>query len=253
MSDDSLESLLVLARTDGCEPSQAKLLSRVAGASSLGLVLASTRAALALEMKLLLSGQLVSWGAGLTKAGIAGGVLGAAAGMATEDAGPTRPSTVSVQAEPVAASSTPPARIPTVVQTRATAAASPPRAPSEPIHGVAPPSRPEVTPVGAEVEGAAVLPTPDAADGLEPALAVLERTRGAIARGDGHGALAALAAYPRVRGDGTLDPEARLLGIVAKRFAGRGREATAEAEQWLRDEPKTPFADALRAVLEQKP
>lgn len=244
MSDDGLEALLALARADGSEASQAKLLSRVASASSFALILASTRAALALEMKLVLSGQFVPWGAGLTKAGLAGGVLGAAAGLATETAEPPRPPAVSVQAEPVVVSD-PAAPPPAASRDEVVPAAS-----SQPTQ-TAIPQRRAVHPPAARQDEPPVLPP--ASEGLGPALTVLERTRGAIARGDGQAALDALAGYPAVRGDGTLDPEAKLLRIVAKRLAGRTGEAKADAEQWLRDEPQTPFADALRAVSEPQP
>lgn len=247
MSEDSLEALLALARADGSEESQAKLLSRVAAASSLALILTSTRAALALEMKLVLSGKLVPWGAGLTKAGLAGGVLGAAAGLASETTEPPLPPAVSVQAEPVVVP-TPAAPPPAALRTEASAEAPAHAKRERPTQKAA---RLSQAPLSPHQWHAPVLPP--AAEGLGPALTLLERTRGAIARGDGRAAIDALAGYPDVRGDGTLDPEAKLLEIVANRLAGRTREAKADAEQWLRDEPTTPFADALRAVSEPKP
>ncbi|MEM6790121.1 MAG: hypothetical protein AAF928_07570 [Myxococcota bacterium] len=271
MNRDDVEAWLALAREDGSAASQGRLLGRVASASALGLVLASSRAALALEMKLALTGTLAPWAIGFTQAGVVGGVVGAVAAAAAPPL-----SVVATVAEPLAAETE--AGSVRVEVRPGTGAPS-----TEDVSGVEAPREPSMVPrpiETADPRTTRVIPSRAAAGeqrspapstptaptrrdpfsditprrpDLAPALAVLDRARRAIAAADGAAALSALEAYPDHRGDGTLDPEARLLRIVATRLAGRPDAAANDARVWLREEPHTPFNEALRAVIEESP
>jgi outer membrane protein assembly factor BamD (BamD/ComL family) len=77
----------------------------------------------------------------------------------------------------------------------------------------------------------------------------LDAARTALAEGDARGALALLRRYDATFGTGALLPEARVLEVKALLAAGERARAVAVAKRITDLDPKSPHAEAVRALL----
>lgn len=77
----------------------------------------------------------------------------------------------------------------------------------------------------------------------------LDAARSALAQGDARGALALLRRYDARFGTGALSPEARVLEVKALLAAGERTRAVAAAKRITDLDPKSPHAEAVRALL----
>lgn len=89
-------------------------------------------------------------------------------------------------------------------------------------------------------------PKPRAAT-LEEELAFLDRARQALLQGNTSAALASLAQYEKVATSRRLGAEAALLRIQVLAAAGRGREASERAREFVRQNPNSPLVDRARS------
>lgn len=86
--------------------------------------------------------------------------------------------------------------------------------------------------------------------GLTEELALLERARIAIGRGDHDGALAALAEHERSFARGELGEERRALRVLALCSGGNTAQGRAEARSFLVDHPSAALAARIRTACE---
>ncbi|MEZ4391031.1 MAG: hypothetical protein R3A48_08050 [Polyangiales bacterium] len=140
------------------------------------------------------------------------------------------------------------------------AAPAPPPAP-EVIAPPAPPSAPVTAPVvaPAPAPAPAVVPPParaarvraappEAADDLMGELAWIQRAQRSLSRGDGAGALAALAEHARRYPRGRLREEREAAQALALCAAGRGDEARAAADRFVAAHPASPQVARVRGA-----
>lgn len=168
--------------------------------------------------------------------GVALGVVTAGGVKLTERAfEPTRPA-VTVAAKPAA-----PRPI------KALEATAPADTAAVPV-AEAPPSAPpaETAPAPAVNGRSAPVATPSS---LPEEVRSLDAVRRALAEGDAPGALALLRRYDATFRAGALSPEARLLEVKALLAAGERARAVAVGRRIVASAPKSPHAEAVRALL----
>jgi hypothetical protein len=81
-------------------------------------------------------------------------------------------------------------------------------------------------------------------------LAMLDRARQALTRGDGQAALAALDTYERKRQSNVLTPEADVLRIRALRLVGQRASAATLARAFLAAHPTSSYATELKPLVQ---
>jgi outer membrane biosynthesis protein TonB len=191
------------------------------------------------------------------------------------------------EAEPaaeVAATTTAPARAP--IQAPARATLEPPPAPEPPAPAIEPPPTPPTpaalpakptppSPATAKAKAKAKAipppapeaippPAPEAAPAPPPAapidarrlaaeVAVLDRARAALRRGDADAATAALDEHARDFADGALGAEAEVVRIEALVHAGQADAARERARAFLARFPQSPLAKRLRSLALRLP
>jgi len=126
----------------------------------------------------------------------------------------------------------------------------------KPMALVAPtaPAPTETTPAAAPAAASAApaVPAIDARR-LVAEVAVLDRARAALRRGDAAGAAAALDEHARAFADGALLAEAELLRIEALAAAGDAAQARRRARDFLSRFPQSPLAKRLRSLVDRLP
>lgn len=153
---------------------------------------------------------------------------------------------------PAAARVAPPPRAPSRVRAVAVATAKPeaPRAPHQEVARRAKAlSAPlPLPPAPAPAPSAAAFPvSPE--DALKAEVALIDRARAALARGDTSEALMLLARHQKQYPSGALTPEAFVLELTTLERAGRGDVARARARAWLATHPDGDYADRIRKIV----
>ncbi len=170
--------------------------------------------------------------------------------------------------EPAAAAEEPEAAAPlpeTAVPQPPAAAAVPQPPAAVPRPAPAPAPLPPAEPTPAEPEPAEPLPPPEVAAEPPPAtpaidarrlaaeVAVLDRARAALRRGDTVAATAALDEHAREFADGALVAEAELVRIETLIRAGQLEPARRRARDFLVRFPQSPLAKRLRSLVDRLP
>lgn len=127
------------------------------------------------------------------------------------------------------------------------------RPPVMPRARTAPAAPPASAPHAAQAARVALVPRPSAGASAPPdvseELALLDRARRDLARGDASAALAVLTEHDRRFRSGELGPEAEVLRVEALLAAGRRAEAARLARILLAKRPHSPYKVRLRRLL----